>query len=177
MQALIAGCPSPATTPVAAEANVCAHDLHLTYTRLEIGRTTATARVRIFHDDLQTVLARFSGRPSVPVTATTPQDSLFGEYFRRQVRVRNEAGPLSARVVSSGPDTTAVDVPMWWYEVELTAATPIGWLGLRYELMYDLFDDQRNILTIRRTSTGERSSMYFAAGDLKEQSITLNARR
>ncbi len=134
----------------------------------------ATATVRIFHDDLQTVLARFSGRTSVTVDRNTPQDSLFGEYFRRQVLIRTRTGDLIPRVTASGPDTTAVDAPMWWYRVELTAPAPITWLGLRYEVMYDLFDDQRNILTLIRTASGHRSSMYFAATDRREQSVSLD---
>ena len=159
------------TTCSAAGAAPRAHDIHLTHTRMVVEHTKITARVRIFRDDLQTVLQRHSGRPSLQVSPATPQDSLFRAYFMSKVVVSAGGRRLQARVIRSGPDLDATDAPMWWYLVELRATRPITSLGLRYELMYDMFDDQRNVLTVVKMPSADRYSLYFAAGDSKEQTL------
>jgi hypothetical protein len=132
---------------------------------------TIVCRVRLFHDDLETALRRYSGKPDLAVTAATPQDSLFGAYFSSRVAIRANGATMSgARILQSGPDPDAADFPMWWYLVEIRATGPVRDLGVRYSLLFEQFPDQRNILTILRTPD-ERHSLYFAAGDEKEQVV------
>jgi len=132
---------------------------------------TVLARVRVFHDDLEVVLRRHSHRPDLKITDVSSQDSAFAAYFDAKVSLISAGERLHPRVLQSGPDPDASDSPMWWYLVELKASRPIESLAVRYELMFEQFGDQRNIIAILKTPGDQRQSLYFAAGESREQVV------
>jgi hypothetical protein len=151
------------------------HDIHLTHTRVTIEGRTITCRVRLFHDDLERALRHRSRRPTLLVTEGTPHDSLFGAYFNEKVSLRVDGAALVGRVIDSGRDRDATDFPMWWYVVELRSPAPPRTLTVRYGLLFEHFEDQRNILTVIR-EPDERHSLYFAVGQALEQVVRFGRR-
>lgn len=150
-----------------------AHDIHLSHTRMVVEGATITARVRVFHDDLEAALRRHSGRAELMVRDGSSQDSIFIAYLESRVTLHSGGVRLKPRVLQSGPDPDAVDSPMWWYVVEFKAPRPIAELTLRHELMFELFGDQRNIVALVHMPHQARYSMYFAAGESRAQTVTL----
>jgi hypothetical protein len=147
------------------------HDIHLTHTRMVVDGSTVVSRVRLFHDDLEAALRRYTGKADLTVTRASPQDSVFGAYFSAKVALTSAGARLTGvRVLQSGPDPDPGDFPMWWYLVELRATAPISVLSVRFSLLFEQFPDQRNILSILKTPD-ERHSLYFASGDEKEQLV------
>lgn len=155
----------------ARSSGAAAHDIHLSHTRMVIDGASVLARVRVFHDDMELVLRRHSGRPELRITDGSSQDSAFAAYFDAKVSLTSAGERLHPRVIESGPDPDATDSPMWWYLVELKARRPIHALGVKYELMFEQFEDQRNIVSVLKLPGEERRSLYFAAGESREQLV------
>lgn len=150
---------------------VVSHDVHLSHTRMVVDGATVLARVRVFHDDLEVVLRRHGNRPDLRISSGASQDSAFAAYFDAKVSLRSAGERLVPKVLQSGPDPDASDSPMWWYLVELKASKPIESLAVRYGLMFEQFTDQRNIVAILKMPGEKRQSLYFAAGDEREQVV------
>jgi hypothetical protein len=74
-------------------------------------------------------------------------------------------------VSASGEERDAGGYAMRWYVVELDAARPVTRLALRNTLMFDLFRDQQNIVTVLRMPGERRTTLFFAAGEDREQVI------
>lgn len=157
-------------TPVA-HGTSARHDIHLSHTRMVVDGATVLARVRVFHDDLELVLRRHVARPELRITDGAAQDSAFAAYFDARVSLTSSGERLRPRVLHSGPDPDATDSPMWWYLVELKASKPIESLVMRYDLMFEQFTDQRNIVAILKLPGEKRQSLYFAAGEEREQVV------
>jgi len=146
------------------------HDVHLTYSRVEIDGGRILWRVRLFRDDLETALRAHTGTPVV--TASTPAtDSVFAAYFNAEVPVTVNGARLTAMVLESGRDLAATDSEMWWYLLELTAPPPVRTLSVRVGLLFRQFADQRNIVTVVKTPGEHRQSMYFVRDDPKGQTL------
>ena len=160
---LLAG-PPRAAAPV--------HDLHLSHTRMVVDGATITARLRLFHDDTENSLRRFARRPALRISDQAGQDSVFERYYNDRVQLSVNGVRVRARVVASGRDPDAADPVMWWYEVKYRTAQPVRSIALRQHLMFEMFEDQRNILTVIKMPSNERFSLYFAPSDTKEQVLT-----
>lgn len=132
---------------------------------------TVTCRVRVFHDDAQAVLRRFANRPTLRIVDGASQDSLFERYVEAKVSVTSDGTPLRPRVIDSGRDTDATTATMWWYVIEYRAPRSVTSLAIRHQLMFEQFENQRNVMTILKMPREERYSLYFAAGDSREQVV------
>jgi hypothetical protein len=145
------------------------HDIHLSHTRMVVDGASIVCRVRVFHDDAEAVLRRFANQPGLRITDGSSQDSLFQRYFDSRVTMTAGGERLHGRVLQSGRDAEVTDSPMWWYLIEYRAAKPVQLVAIRHELMFEQFPDQRNIMTVLKMPKEERYSLYFAAGESKEQ--------
>ncbi len=139
------------------------HDLHLTYSRIVVDGDRVTCRVRLFKDDLQRALK------SVAIDSLT--DSLFTAYFNARVVLTSAGATLKARVTASGRDSDTTDPEMWWFRLEAVAPQPLATLSLRLGLLFELYADQRNLVTVIKMPGEERRSLYFTASDRREQQI------
>jgi hypothetical protein len=146
------------------------HDVHLSYSRVVVDGTSIRWRVRLFRDDLERAL-RAQSRGAV-ITAEAPAaDSVFADYFNARVSVTANGRRLAGRVTQSGRDADVSDDEMWWYLVELTAPAAVSTIATRVGLLFELFDDQRNVLTLLKMPAQGRHSMYFVGNDPREQVI------
>jgi hypothetical protein len=60
---------------------------------------------------------------------------------------------------------------MFWYVVQFTARQPVRRLAISNQLLFEVFRDQQNLVTILKAPGDNRWSLYFAAGDTKEQVV------
>ena len=147
------------------------HDMHLTYSRIVVNGASIVVRVRVFQDDLELALRESSKRPEMVVQATPAVDSLFAGLWQRTTRLTADGAALQGRVLRSGAEGGETDARMWWYELELTAPKPVRQLSVHIGLFFEQFRDQRNIVSLVRMPSGERTSLYFAAGDKKDVTL------
>lgn len=149
-----------------------AHDIHLSHTRIVVDGTRLRARIRVFQDDMEQVLRRHTGNKELATVQRSALDSAFASYLQAKVALTSAGQRLRGRVTASGPDADPTDSPMWVYEVEFVAPRPVNTLTVRFELMFEQFDDQRNVVIVVREGEAQRRSLYFAPGSSREQSVT-----
>lgn len=149
-----------------------AHDIHLSHTRIVVDGAKLRARIRLFQDDMELVLRRHTRRPDLTVLRRPSLDSAFASYLQAKVALTSAGQQLASRITASGPDPDPTDSPMWVFDVELSSPRPVSALTVRFELMFEQFDDQRNIVIVVREGDAQRRSLYFAPGGSREQTVT-----
>lgn len=137
------------------------HNLHVANTRLVVEGNVMVARIRMFRDDLQKAIKR-------PVGDDAASKAAVAAYLAQQVTLTADGVRLAGNVLDSGSDMDA-DQPIWWVLVQWQAGKPVKSLGLKVQLMFDVFSDQQNIVMVSKQPGDERHGLYFHAGDRAEQ--------
>lgn len=135
------------------------HPMHVSYGRMVLEGDLALLNVRIFTDDLEAALGRFHGITGLRLSPDPKIDSLFTSYFNAHFTLTISDSLVPGVIVESGESDD-----MWWYIVMFQGWEPIDEIGFRTELLYDIFDDQRNITRILHTATDEYQMYYSVAG-------------
>ncbi|HYE57610.1 MAG TPA: DUF6702 family protein [Rhodothermales bacterium] len=146
---------SPAAPPIVL---VKAHNVHVSNGRMAVEGTTALAQVRMFKDDLTQALTNLAGR-QIALAATPEVDALATRYINRHLIVNAGGRVLVGRIVGSSEDAE-----MWAYQVEYQAPTPIRSLILTNRLLFDLFEDQRNLFRVMFFPSERTEAFYFVKG-------------
>ena len=165
-----AGVIGAALLALVAARGASAHDVHVSHTRAVVEGRTVVLNVRLFADDLEATLRRASGNAALRLD-TPAADSAFARYLARQVTVTADGAPLAPRVTQAGTANDATGVPMRWYLVELAAPRPVQALAIRNALLFDTFRDQQNIVAVMRMPGERRTTLFFASGDEKAQTV------
>lgn len=148
------------------------HEIHLSHTRLVVEGTVVTGRIRLFHDDTEAALQRFTGRGDLRVTAADAQREAFRRYIDSTMVVTAAGTRLKARIADAGPDPDVSTAPMWWYAIEYRAPKAVNGIAIKHVVMFDQFDNQRNIVTVLTKPADQRFSLYFAVGDTTAKLLT-----
>ena len=150
--------------PVAATAEAPPHDLHATYGNLGVEGAVAILQVRIFQNDLEEALRQFHGRESFRLEVTPEVDALFLAYLARRFILEVGGVPLEGTIVGSGDDALDRE-PVWWYQVRYSAPDPIRSARITNTILFEIFDDQSNVLRVVRFPEETRRAYYFAPGE------------
>ena len=150
-----------------------AHPLHLSTAQLVIEETALYLRIRLFKDDLEAALAARSGTTGFELTPTAAADSLFLSYLGSALALEADGRPLRAAVLSSGEDLEAGqgDARVWWYLLEYPVEAATGSISIRNSVLYDQFDDQRNVVRVLHAASGKQRTLYFAAPDAEPVTV------
>ncbi len=150
--------------PVPAHRDV-AHDFHVSYTRMAIEPTVISAQIRLFTDDLTRALIERSKRPSM--TLQSPEgDAAFKAYVADMFHVTTNDRRLVPVVVSGAPDKD-----MFSYVVTWTSAAPITSVSMHNAALFELFDDQQNIVKVKHMASGRESTLFYSGGSRADQVI------
>jgi hypothetical protein len=134
------------------------------------GRTVAL-RVRLFHDDLQLALRAFTGRTDLQLTPADRADSSFAAYFAKVVRLEADGQAPALRVTGSAAEPDQVAGMVVWYVLEGEMAATPSRLTMLNGLLFEVFDDQQNIVQILRMPGEDRHTLYFTAGEPRAQDL------
>jgi hypothetical protein len=140
------------------------HDLHITYGTLGVEGETAVYQVRIFRDDLAAALSGHSGELLLDMAADPAVDSLFLDYLGAHLRFRANGALLEPGLLASGEDALDRE-PVWWYRIRYSADAPIRSLAITNTILFELFDDQRNLLKLVHFPDETQRTYYFAPGE------------
>lgn len=140
-------------------ADTSTHDFHVSYGRLAIEGTNAVIRVRFFQNDLVEAIQK-QNAPDFELTAASRADSIALSYIGRRLRVAAADHPLEAVVRASGEDLSGQE-PMWWYLLEFAAPSPIRDIEITNTLLFETFDDQKNIVQMQHFPSEKTWSFYF----------------
>lgn len=138
------------------------HDFHVTYGRLAVEGRVAVARIRFYTDDLEATLAGTAGNDDFRMETSPAVDSLFQTYFAKQFQLTVDGQVLQGRIIGSGDDVVDRE-PVWWFLIRFDAPEPIGDFRVRNALLFDVFEDQKNILKVIHLPDETQRSYTFSA--------------
>ncbi len=141
------------------------HDFHVSYTRMAIEPTVISAQMRLFTDDVTRALIERSQARAITLSSLHA-DSLFGAYLAAAFPVTVNGQRLSPRVVSGSQDKD-----MWSYLVTWTSPVPITSVSLHNAALFELFDDQQNLVRIKHIPNGKESTLFFSGGSKEDQVV------
>ena len=145
------------------EAAPGAHKFHVTYGRMAVEDNMAMLQIRLFKDDLEFALRQKFAEPEFALAVDPHSDSLFTQYFNEVFVLKQDEVAVPGRIVSSGEDEMAGE-PMWWYMVRFEAPSALHTFTVRDVILFDLFDDQKNIFKVKHFPNGKEFSYYFTDG-------------
>jgi len=145
------------------------HPLHLSHANMVLEGKHAIINVRLFQDDLELAMSQFHAIEGLRVRPDPIIDSLFTVYFNSKFTMSIADSAYEGRVVASGQ---AED--MWWYAITFEAPTTINTVAFRNDLLFDIFDDQRNITRVLHTSTEKQRTFYAVATDPETHNFSAN---
>ncbi len=135
------------------------HNFHVSYAKLAIEQNLAVMNVRFFADDLTLALQHAHRLDTFQLSATAFADSLYLSYFNQHFELHHNGQRLYPVILSSG-----VDKDMWWYQMQFSSTSALQNLSIKNTLLFDLFDDQKNILQIMHFPSEKMASFYFIHG-------------
>jgi hypothetical protein len=139
------------------------HNFHVSYGKIAIEGQSAICQIRFFKDDLANALKKHHALSDFELAVTPRVDSLYLAYFNQCVELNVNGKKLKPTILSSGEDQD-----MWSYRMEFKSDKPIqGTVMIRNALLFDLFDDQKNICQIALFPSEDQKSFYFTPSEEK----------
>jgi hypothetical protein len=121
-------------------------------------------RLRLFKDDLGAALGREVGVTVLALTASPQVDEVFLRYLGRHLTFEVEGTLLEPAVVTRGEELLDRE-PVWWYALRYQAAGPVTRLRVKNTLLFDLFEDQRNVMKFVHFPDETQRTYGFARGE------------
>ena len=139
------------------------HDLHETYADLAIDGAVVGGRVQFFQRHLERALGPRVGADAVALTPGATADSLVMAYVRDNLVVIAHGDTLRPALLRSGRERLQHHTA-WWVALHYEAAAPIDTLRVRNTLLFDLHDDQRNVMRFVRFPEETRETVTLEPG-------------
>ncbi len=137
-----------------------AHPLHVSYGRMGVEGNVAMCQIRFFRHDLEAALQTYHRDPQLRLAVDPRADARYAAYFNDRFRLEADGRVLRGTVVASGEEDD-----MWWYTVRFDAAAPLRRLTITHTMLFETFDDQRNIMRVRHFPSEASQALYFSSGD------------
>jgi hypothetical protein len=139
------------------------HDLHETYADLAIEDHVIGGRIRFFKRDLERALGPMLRSDAVSLDPGAEADALVLRYIRDHLALVAGGDTLVASLLK-GEEVRMGHHPGWQVTLSWEAAEPIGPLRVRNTLLFELHEDQRNIMRFVRFPAETRETRTFDAG-------------
>lgn len=150
---------SPSRAGAVAEA-AAAHKFHTSFTEADYNAQERSLQItlRTFPDDLENILSRRS-RKAVRLDRKKEAEPLLVAYLQETFQLKNAKGEI-VKLSWVGMDA-GVDSAWLYFEAHLPG-DPAG-AQLRNQFMFDLYDDQINLVNIKQG--GRKRALTFKNGD------------
>jgi hypothetical protein len=102
----------------------------------------------------------------VVLAPTVTSDSLFLSYLGQYFTLAVGDNALSGQIVSSGEDRD-----VWGYELSFRSTIPIDNMSVDNRLLFNLFDDQKNVVQVKHFPTAQRVTLYCVVGSARYESL------
>lgn len=123
------------------------------------------ARIRFFWDDLQLAVIEHTGNERFELAETPGTDSIIERYINDMLVLTAGDAVLPGAVTARGiDDADVIDEVMWWYRMEYPADESLERVHVRNRLLFNVFEDQRNLFHLK-TRRGRERAWSFTVGD------------
>lgn len=135
------------------------HPIHISKCQIEVNESSKKLEVtmHIFIDDLQEIIEK-QGSPALKLGSEreyVAADSFIAQYIMQHFKIENADRPITYTML--GKEMTDDYLGFWIFlesaSIDESAATKI-----EYSVLHDLYDDQKNLLNVRRADGEE---LYF----------------
>lgn len=139
------------------------HELHETYADLAIEGAVVGGQVRFYQEQLERALGPMADADAVSLTPGAAAVSLVLRYLRDRLVLIAHGDTLDPILLRSGQEPMEHHVS-WWVVLHYEALAPIDSLHVTNTLLFDVYDDQRNIVRFVRFPDESRETVTFEAG-------------
>ena len=123
------------------------------------------ARIRFFWDDLQLAVMEHTSDTDFRLAETPEVDAIIEGYINDMLELTAGDAVLRGKVTARGIDVADVmDEIMWWYRMEYPVDESVERVHVRNRLLFNVFEDQRNLLHLK-TRRGRERAYSFGLGD------------
>lgn len=138
------------------------HNIRMSLATLEPGPGIVTIEIRFFWDDLQVAVMERTSNMEFELAESPEVDRVVETYINDMLTVEVDGtrlvGTVSARGVQGAPRRDEV---MWWYRVEYPVDGAPDRIYVKNRLLFNMFEDQRNIMHVT-TRSGRERAYYFS---------------
>jgi hypothetical protein len=138
------------------------HDLHETYADLAIENATVGGQIRFYKEQLERALGPMVDADAVTLTPGAAADSMVLRYLRSHLVLQTHGDTLQPTLLRSGQERMEHHEG-WWIVVHYEAGAPIDSLQVTNTLLFETYDDQRNIVRFVRFPEETRQTITFDA--------------
>jgi hypothetical protein len=140
------------------------HDLHVAYGDFAVEGTVVAGRVRLFKDDLERALGALVGADALSLGPGPEADALVLRYLNRHVRIEVAGEVPEASLLAAGEDRIDRE-PVWWVALQWKLPEAAVDFRVRNTLLFELFDDQRNVMKFVHFPDQTPRTFFFAPGE------------
>lgn len=145
------------------EAAPALHDLHETYADLAMEERLVAGRLQFFKSDLERALGPMLHSDAVSLTPGAEADALVLRYLRDRLTLVAVGDTLQPTLHRAGPIELGHHEG-WELTVSWEAPEPVRDLRVRNTLLFELHDDQRNVMRFARFPGEKRETVTLEPG-------------
>lgn len=138
-----------------------AHPFRLSIADVRVTDSALEVRLRFFWDDLELAVMEHSSNMEFVLAQTPEVERVIEEYINDMLAIRTGDALLQGSVTGSGvEDAPRLEEVMWWYRLEYSLPPSTDRIHIRNRLLFNMFEDQRNVVHLKTRSGAERA-YYF----------------
>jgi len=126
------------------------HDIHVSKCEIQWndGASTLEVATQIFLDDLQKILTKQGAGELFLCTEKEAKeaDTFLKQYLAKRLEIAADGQALSPVFIGKEPSEDQLAV---WCYIELKVPANFSRLKVRYDVLMDLYDDQKNIVSLK----------------------------
>ena len=142
-------------------ASAAPHPFRVSVADAVIAGEVLEVRIRFFWDDLEFALMESTSDMEFRLQETDEVDARIERYIGEHLTLRAGDAVLDGALVERGVQgARRPDEVMWWYRLEYPLAAGVEELEVTNRLLFNMFEDQRNLLNLTTRSGRERSHFF-----------------
>ena len=136
------------------------HNIHLTYSKVLLEERNITVRTSFFLDDFDLMLSEHHQTSFTNLPHNGKSDSLLQSYLTKRFVVVADGDTLQGQILSSG-----IEADMCFYIYSYSTLTPIKEIKYSNSLLFSIYPDQKNMISVQHLDTEKTWSFYCIVDD------------
>ncbi len=154
--------PAGAGDPTDPKGRPALHPFRLSIADVQVTASGMEVTIRFFWDDLQFALMERTSDMDFRLAETDEVDGVVQRYINEMFVIRDDGGPvIPGTVRKRGIEEALIpDEVMWWYRLDYPLPATVERIRVRNRLLFNMFEDQRNIVHLKTRSGKERAYTF-----------------
>ena len=149
------------SAPDPADRGLSAHPFRLSVADVGVTASTLEVRIRFFWDDLQFAVMESTSDMAFELAQDDEVDKTVEQYINDMLVFEAGGAPVQGVLVERGvEEAPRIDEVMWWYRLEYRLPASVERIHIRNRLLFNMFEDQRNLVNLK-TRSGRERTYYF----------------